>query len=103
MQAKIHLAGIALVASMWIILGSGCASSPVEPSSSKVPPSGIVIKQDPMTSYMQSQVGTSNELSPLAPPEARKVQKVGNHWTCELNGQAMIFNGATSCWEAQRK
>jgi hypothetical protein len=52
---------------------------------------------------MQSQVGTPNELSPLAPAEARKIQKVGNHWTCELNGQAMIFNDAASCWEPQRK
>ncbi len=50
---------------------------------------------------MQSQVGTSNELSPLAPAEAKKVQKVGGRWTCELNGQPMMFNNATSCWEPQ--
>jgi hypothetical protein len=103
MQVKVHLFRITLVASMWIILGSGCASSPVESPSSPVPQSGIFIKQEPMTSYMRSQVGTPNELSPLAPAEARNVQKVGNQWTCEINGQPMIFNDATSCWEAQQK
>jgi hypothetical protein len=103
MQVKVHLSRITLVASMWIILGSGCASSPVESPSSQVQPSGIFIKQEPMTSYMRSQVGTPNELSPLAPAEARNVQKVGNQWTCEINGQPMIFNDATSCWEPQQK
>jgi hypothetical protein len=106
MPVKIHFLRMALVVSMGIIWGSGCASSPsspVAPASSQVQPSGLAIKQDPMTSYMQSQVGTPNELSPLAPPEARNVQKVGNRWTCDLNGQAMIFNDAAACWEPQRK
>jgi len=103
MQVKIHLSRVTMVASILIILISGCASSPVASPSSQVQQSGIFIKQEPMTSYMRSQVGTPNELSPLAPAEARKVQKVGNQWTCEINGQPMIFNDATSCWEPQQK
>src|SRR4030042_7087652 len=103
MQVKIHLSKVTMVASMLIILISGCASSPGGSPSSQVQQSGIFVKQDPMTSYMRSQVGTPNELSPLAPSAAKKVQKVGNHWTCELNGQTMIFNDATSCWERQQK
>ncbi|HEX9884283.1 MAG TPA: hypothetical protein VGA79_09980, partial [Desulfobaccales bacterium] len=86
MQVKIHLSMVTMVASMLIILISGCASSPGGSPSSQVQPSGIFVKQEPMTSYMRSQVGTPNELSPLAPAAARKVQKVGNQWTCEING-----------------
>jgi hypothetical protein len=103
MQVKTYLFRIALVASMGIIWGSGCASSSAESPSSQVHGSGIYIKQEPMTSYMRSQVGTPDELSPLAPAAATNVQKVGNHWTCDLNGQAMIFNEASSCWEPQGK
>ena len=102
MQVKIHLSRVAMVASMLILLISGCVSPGGSPSS-QVQPSGISVKQEPMTSYMRSQVGTPNELSPLAPAAARKVQKVGNQWTCEINGQPMIFNDATSCWEPQQK
>jgi hypothetical protein len=90
-------------------MGSGCASSAAAPAVSRVQPGasqasagGIAIKQDPMTSYMQSQVGTPNELSPLAPAEATNIKKVGSRWTCDLNGRAMIFNDAASCWEPQR-
>jgi len=83
----IRLAGMALVASLLIILGSGCASAPVV--------------QPKPTSYMQSTVGTPDELCPLAPGEARNVSKVGNRWTCELNGQVMIYNDAASRWEPQ--
>ena len=92
MPLKIRLSRMPVVASMWLILASGCASSPVQSP-------GSFIKQDPMTSHMRSQVGTPNELSPLAPAQATKVQKVGDHWTCELHGQAMIFNDAASRWE----
>lgn len=103
MQVKIHLSRMAVVASMLIILGSGCASSPVELPSSQVQQSGIFVEQVPITSYMRSQVGTPNELSPLAPSQGRNVRKVGNHWVCDVNGQALVFNGATSCWEPQQK
>ena len=99
MQVKIHLSGMAVVASMLLILASGCASSSVEPSSSKAPSSVISIEQPPMTDYMRSQIGTPNELSPIAPAEARNVRKVGNQWMCDLNGQAMVFNDAAARWE----
>jgi len=87
MQVRIQLAGMALVAALLIMVGSGLASPP--------------IAQPPMTSYMRSTVGTPDELSPLAPPEARNVHKVGNHWTCEINGQPMVYNDAASRWEPQ--
>jgi hypothetical protein len=87
MQLKIRLAGMAVVASLLIMWGQGWASPPIE--------------QPPMTSYMQSAVGTPDELSPLAPAEATNVKKVGNHWTCEINGQPMVYNDAASRWEPQ--
>jgi hypothetical protein len=59
------------------------------------------IEQPPMTPYMRGAVGTPDELSPLAPAEARRVRKVGNRWTCEINGQLMFYNDATSRWEPQ--
>ena len=61
------------------------------------------IEQPPKTSYMQSTVGTPDELSPLAPAEARKVRKVDNQWTCEINGQPMVYNEAASRWEPKLK
>jgi hypothetical protein len=103
MQIKIHLSGMAVVASILIILASGCASPSMEPSLSKTQSSVISIEQPPMTNYMRSQIGTPNELSPIAPAEARNVRKVGNRWMCDLNGQAMVFNDASSCWEPQTK
>ena len=103
MQIKIHLSGMAVAASMLIILASGCASSAVEPVSSKTPSGVIAIEQPPMTEYMRSQIGTPNELSPIAPAEARNVRKDGNRWRCDLNGQGMVFNDASSCWEPQTK
>ena len=103
MQIKTHLSGMAVAASMLIILASGCASSSVEPSSSKAQSSVLSIEQPPMTDYMRSQIGTPNELSPIAPAEARNVRKVGNQWMCDLNGQAMVFNDASACWEPQMK
>jgi hypothetical protein len=79
---------LALIASV-AMLTAGCFSS----SSSEGPP----------TSYMRSQVGTSNELSPQAPGEAKNLRKVGNQWLCEVNGRTMVYNHASSCWEPQQK
>ena len=103
MQIKIYLSGMTVVASILIILAGGCASSLVETSPSKAQSSGIYIKQPPMTDYMRSQIGTPNELSPIAPTEARNVRKVGNQWMFDLNGQVWVFNDASSCWEPQNK
>jgi hypothetical protein len=85
MAVKIHIASMAVVAALLIPWGSGFAAPPIE--------------QAPLTAYMQSTVGTPDELSPLAPAEARKVRKVGNQWTCEINGQPMVYNEATAHWE----
>ena len=103
MQLKIHFSGKVVVASMLLILASGCASSSVEPSSSKAQSAVISIEQPPMTEYMRSQIGTPNELSPIAPAEARNVRKVGNQWLCDLNGQVMVYHDATGKWEPQQK
>jgi hypothetical protein len=103
MHRKIRLAGMAVAASLLIILGSGCASSPATLPPSQAQQSGVFIEQVPVTSYMRSQVGTPNELSPLAPAEARNVHKEGGQWTCELNGQVMIYNDAAACWQPQQK
>ncbi len=102
MQTKIQpflMAGLALL----LLIPNGCASEPAAPASPPAQATGVYMKQDPMTSYMQSQVGTSNELSPIAPAEAKNIRKVGDRWCCDLNGQPLVFNGATSCWEPQRK
>ena len=97
---KIHLSGLVL---LLIILGSGCASTPGTPPTSQAQQSGVFIEQVPVTSYMRSQVGTPNELSPLAPAEARNIRKVGHRWCCDLNDQGMVFDSATSCWVPQQK
>ncbi len=89
MRLKNHLSGMAAMASLLIVLGIGCASSPSQ------------IQQPPPTSYTRSTVGTPDELSPLAPPEARNVRRVGGRWFCEVNGQTMMFNGAK--WVPQPK
>ena len=99
MRLKNHLSGMALSASILIILASGCASSSMTPSSSKAQPSVLSIEQPAMTDYMRSQIGRPNELSPFAPAEARNVRKIGNQWLCDLNGQAMVFNDAGARWE----
>jgi hypothetical protein len=96
---KIHFSVMAVAAAMCLILVGGCASSAGESSASPAASAASSIKQPPMTSYMQSQVGTPNELSPIAPPEAKNVRKVGDHWMCVINGRDMIFNDAGSCWE----
>jgi hypothetical protein len=104
MQRHIRFAEMALA--VLIILASGCATSSGGPPSSVATSasqsqSGIYVKQVPMTSYMRSQVGTLNELSPLAPPQASNVRKVGGQWLCDINGQTMVFDAGTSCWAPQ--
>ena len=89
MKSRIYLSGMAFAASMLLVLASGCASL----SSSSSSPSSF--EQSPMTSHMKSAVGTPDELSPIAPAEARNVRKVGNQWMCDLNGQVMVYNDAT--------
>jgi hypothetical protein len=97
MQIKIYLSVMALAASLLLILASGCASS----SSSS--PSVDQPQQSPMTDYMRSRVGTPDELSPIAPAEARNVRKVGNQWLYDLNGQVWVYNDASARWEPQQK
>ena len=89
MRAKKYLAGLAGAAVLLLVGGNVFAAPPIE--------------QPPRTSYMQSRVGTPDELSPIAPAEAKKVCKVGNQWTCEINGQPMVYNEATSRWEPKSK
>jgi hypothetical protein len=91
MQLKQNLAGVAVVTSLLILSGSGCASSP------------STIQQPAPTSYTRSTVGTSNELSPVAPGEGRNIRKVADHWLCEVNGKTMVYNNAAACWEPQQK
>lgn len=90
MQLKINLMGMAAVAALLLSLASGCASS--QPLTQPAP-----------TSYMKSAVGTPDELSPLAPGEARNLRKVGKQWLCDLNGQVMVYNEAAARWEPQQK
>ena len=85
MHVKMHFTWMAVIGALLLMVGGGFAAPPIQ--------------QAPPTPYMQSTVGTPNELSPLAPAEARKVRKVGNQWTCEINGQPMVYNEATSRWE----
>jgi hypothetical protein len=89
MHVKIQLAWMAVIMALLSLLGSGLAADQ--------------IVQPPRTSYMQSTVGTPDELSPLAPADARKVCKVGDQWTCEINGQPMVYNEAAARWEPRGK
>jgi len=91
MHFIINLSRMAVAASLLLILTSGCASSEAP------------LTQPPKTSYMKSAVGTPDELSPLAPLEARNVRKVGKNWLCDLNGRVMIYNEAAARWEPQQK
>ncbi len=84
MRLSINLAGMT-AAALWIMAAPALAATTLE--------------QPPPTSYMRSMVGTPDELSPLAPAEARNIHKEGSKWTCELNGQVMIYNEATSSWD----
>ena len=86
MQVKNRLAGMAVAASLLLILGSGCASS-----------SGY--KNPDVETTKQRTAGTPDELSPLAPVGGQNVRKVGNQWTCEQNGRVMIYNNAASSWQ----
>ena len=88
MHGKTYLGWMAGVVALLLMGGSGLAAPPIQ--------------QPPKTSYMQSTVGTPDELSPLAPAEARKVRKIGNQWTCEINGQPMVYNEAASRWEPKQ-
>ena len=88
MSLKISLSRMAVAALLLFIFAGGCASSSLTQPSS--------------TGYMQSAVGTPNELSPLAPPEGRNVRKVGNNWLCEVNGRTMVYDNAAACWQPQK-
>ena len=91
MRINRPLSGLVLVASLFMVLATGCASSSEN------------LEQPPTTSYMKSAMGTPNELSPVAPPEAKNIRKVGNQWQCEVNGQEMRYNPATAHWENMQK
>ena len=86
MNVKVYLAGMAVAASLLIILGSGCGSS-------------SAYKNPDVEATKQRTQGTADELSPEAPVGGQNVRKVGNQWTCELNGRVMIYNAATSSWQ----
>jgi hypothetical protein len=96
MHAKI-IATLLAVAALLLITSVAIGDS------SSAPPGAIRLEQPGMTDYMRSRVGTPDELSPLAPAEAKNVHKVGGQWVCEVNGQTMGYNNATACWELQRK
>ena len=89
MHVKKYFAGMAGVVALLLMGENVFAAPPIE--------------QPPKTSYMQSTVGTPDELSPLAPAEARNVRKVGNQWTCEVNGQPMVYNEGASRWEPKQR
>jgi hypothetical protein len=89
MHGKKYLALMPWLVALLLMGGSVFAAPPIE--------------QPPKTSYMQSTVGTPDELSPVAPAEARKVCKVGNQWTCEINGQLMVYNEGAARWEPKQK
>jgi hypothetical protein len=99
MQIKIYFPSLAAAVSILLLWGSGCASSPSGPSSPQTRGSGIYVEQVPITAYMRSQEGTPNELSPIAPSQARNIRKDGNRWLCEINGQTHAFDHASSCWQ----
>jgi hypothetical protein len=89
MRVKLYLAGMVGGVALLLMAGNAFAAPP--------------IAQPPKTPYMQSQVGTPDELSPIAPAEAKKMCKVGNQWTCEINGQPMVYNEAASRWEPKQR
>ena len=100
MQVKIYLSVMAAATSMLLLLASGCASS-----SSSFPSSSSSVEQPaqlPMTDYMRSKVGTPEELSPIAPAEARNVRKVGNQWLYDLNGQVWVYDAGAARWEPRQ-
>ena len=86
MKIKVYLTRMAVAASLLTILGSGCGSS-------------SAYKNPDVEATKQRTLGTTDELSPVAPVGGQKVRKVGNQWTCEQNGRVMIYNDAASCWQ----
>jgi hypothetical protein len=99
MHPKINVAMLAVALSWLTITVAGCASSPAAPIASPAQSAALRLEQPAMTAYMRSRVGTPDELSPLAPAEAKSVHKVGDQWVCELNGKTMVYNSASACWE----
>jgi len=91
MHFRFNLSRMAVAASLLLFLIGGCASLEVP------------LTQPAKTSYMKSAVGTPDELSPLAPPEAKNIRKVGKNWLCDLNGRVMVYNSAAASWEPQQK
>jgi hypothetical protein len=85
-----NLWGMTIAAGLLMVFAlGGCASSGK-------------LEQPAATSHMKSAVGTQDELSPLAPAEARNIRKVGNHWLCEINGRTMVYNAAAGSWQPQQ-
>ncbi len=100
MQVKIYLSVMAAATFLLLLGASGCASS-----SSSLPSSSSSVEQPaqlPMTDYMRSKVGTPEELSPIAPAEARNVRKVGNQWLYDLNGQVWVYDAGAGRWTPQQ-
>jgi hypothetical protein len=96
MHSTIKGAVMAVAASLLII-----SAAVADPASA---PTGVIrLEQPAMTDYMRSRVGSPDELSPLAPAEARNVHKVGDQWFCEVNGRTMVYNNTTACWEPRQK
>jgi hypothetical protein len=91
MRLKNNLAGMAVALSLLLVSAGGCGSS------------SSALQQPQPTGYMRGAVGTPNELSPMAPGNARNLRKVGNQWVCEVNGKTMVYNNAASCWEPQHQ
>ena len=85
MHVRTYLAWMAGIMALLLMGANGFAAPPIQ--------------QPPKTSYMQSTVGTPDELSPVAPVGGQNVRKVGNQWMCELNGRVMIYNDAASSWQ----
>jgi hypothetical protein len=90
MHVQNRLAGLAVAALLLFFLGSGCGTS-------------SVYKNPDVETTKQRTAGTSDELSPLAPVGATNVKRVGNKWTCEQNGQVMIYDDAASRWQPRQK
>jgi hypothetical protein len=96
MERLIRLAGTIAVVALLIVGGPGLAAQGAESPSSTGSGGAIEVQQVPITPYMASQVGTPNELSPLAPSQAKNVRKEKGQWLCDINGQTYVFDGASS-------
>ena len=90
MHVKIHLAWMAGIVALLILLGKWICR-----------PRDRATPDDPL--YAQHR-GHAGRVVPVgARRTARKVCKVGNQWTCEINGQPMVYNEAASRWEPKQK